>query len=150
MKKIIIFYFPFLFLLSTCALEGANVIGPAGGFVFYDKGYYSDGWRYMEGSLVDAGEATWSGAIKIAAEFSQGGYSDWFLPNMNDLEQMMETAIFSFEESEYNFYDELTKIVGYWSSDYNSYVYRKRFTVYTYSDYGYTDKNYYVRPARRF
>jgi len=23
-------------------------IGPAGGYVFYDKGYYSDGWRYME------------------------------------------------------------------------------------------------------
>ena len=23
-------------------------IGPAGGWVFYDKGYYSDGWRYLE------------------------------------------------------------------------------------------------------
>jgi len=22
--------------------------GPAGGYVFYDKGYYSDGWRYLE------------------------------------------------------------------------------------------------------
>ncbi len=22
--------------------------GPAGGFIFYDKGYYSDGWRYLE------------------------------------------------------------------------------------------------------
>jgi len=23
-------------------------IGPAGGYIFYDKGYYSDGWRYLE------------------------------------------------------------------------------------------------------
>jgi len=23
-------------------------IGPAGGWIFYDKGYYSDGWRYLE------------------------------------------------------------------------------------------------------
>jgi len=22
--------------------------GPAGGIIFYNKGYYSDGWRYME------------------------------------------------------------------------------------------------------
>jgi len=23
--------------------------GPGGGIIFYDKGYYSDGWRYLEG-----------------------------------------------------------------------------------------------------
>ena len=27
--------------------------GPAGGFVFYDKGSYSDGWRYMEAAPSD-------------------------------------------------------------------------------------------------
>ena len=27
--------------------------GPAGGFVFYDKGYYSDGWRYLEAAPAD-------------------------------------------------------------------------------------------------
>jgi len=27
--------------------------GPAGGWVFYDKGYYSDGWRYMEAWIED-------------------------------------------------------------------------------------------------
>ncbi|MBQ0071434.1 MAG: hypothetical protein KBS81_06215, partial [Spirochaetales bacterium] len=28
-------------------------IGPAGGYVFYDKGYYSDGWRYLEAAPYD-------------------------------------------------------------------------------------------------
>lgn len=27
--------------------------GPAGGYVFYDKGYYSDGWRYLEAMRCD-------------------------------------------------------------------------------------------------
>ena len=29
--------------------------GPAGGLVFYDKGYYSDGWRYLEVTPSDIG-----------------------------------------------------------------------------------------------
>lgn len=28
-------------------------IGPAGGYVFYDKGSYSDGWRYLEAAPAD-------------------------------------------------------------------------------------------------
>ena len=35
-------------------------IGPAGGLVFYDKGYYSDGWRYMEVTQFDQDITTWS------------------------------------------------------------------------------------------
>ena len=27
--------------------------GPAGGIIFYDKGYYSDGWRYLEAAPAD-------------------------------------------------------------------------------------------------
>lgn len=30
-------------------------IGPAGGFIFYDKGKFSDGWRYLEVAPVDQG-----------------------------------------------------------------------------------------------
>lgn len=28
-------------------------IGPAGGFIFYDKGYFADGWRYLEAAPED-------------------------------------------------------------------------------------------------
>jgi len=42
-------------LFCSCSLESANVIGPASGSVFYDKGNYSDGWRYLESSPIDAG-----------------------------------------------------------------------------------------------
>ena len=30
--------------------------GPAGGLVFYDKGFYSDGWRYLEAAPYDIGK----------------------------------------------------------------------------------------------
>ena len=32
---------------------GIGDIGPAGGYIFYDKGSYSDGWRYLEAAPAD-------------------------------------------------------------------------------------------------
>jgi len=40
--------------------------GPAGGYVFYDKGEYSNGWRYLEVAPNDVGTAPWGcGGDKI-------------------------------------------------------------------------------------
>lgn len=33
--------------------------GPANGWVFYDKGSYSDGWRYLEAAPADQLQSTW-------------------------------------------------------------------------------------------
>jgi len=35
-------------------------VGPAGGFIFYDKGYDSDGWRYLE--------AAWGGQTSVSLD----------------------------------------------------------------------------------
>ena len=36
-----------------CRVVLEPYIGPAGGYVFYDKGEYSDGWRYLEAAPAD-------------------------------------------------------------------------------------------------
>lgn len=88
--------------------------GQGGGIIFYDKGSYSNGWRYLEAALSDQGSPAWgcdmtniSGASNtiigtghqnthdmIAAGCTSAilihgttinNYSDWFLPSKDEL-----------------------------------------------------------------
>lgn len=47
---------------------GVGEIGPVGGYIFYDKGSYSDGWRYLE-----AAPSGWSGGSEDPKKV-WGGY----------------------------------------------------------------------------
>ena len=101
MKKLflIIISVSMIFLLNTCALEIANVIGPDGGYVFYDKGNYNFGWRYIQCSPYDFGElkVKEGGVIDIeealrlcnenSAEWHKYG---WEIPTEAHLKKMLE------------------------------------------------------------
>ncbi len=105
-------------------------LGPAGGLVFYDKGEYIDGWRYLEAAPVETewtskpwggrgnavgaaaqGQAIGTGAgntlsivleygdaepddgrddyaANLSAGLGHGGYDDWFLPSLKELNVM--------------------------------------------------------------
>ena len=99
MKKIILIFITLsaFLILNTCALEIANVIGPDGGYVFYDKGNYSHGWRYILCSPYDFGELkdTDPESIKAALKLCNENSADWHkfgweLPTEAMLKKMLE------------------------------------------------------------
>jgi hypothetical protein len=49
-------------------LYKAGDLGPAGGYIFYDKGYFLDGWRYMEAAPSDASASVSWGILKAYEE----------------------------------------------------------------------------------
>jgi hypothetical protein len=83
-------------LFYSCRpLEDSEVIGPGSGYVFYDKGSYSDGWRYLESAPKDAGKLSGDGTPidfeefkRLADAFSHGGKNDWRLPTDDEFKRM--------------------------------------------------------------
>ena len=145
--------------------------GPAGGFIFYDKGYSSDGWQYLEAASRDTPTAHWGPNVDIGTregigtgkqntalivrtddtgtaahrcqEYRQGGFDGWFLPSKDELNLM---------------YKELKqKGLGgfsgdsYWSSSqcrFNE-AYEQRFSDGRQGN-NYKSSTYSVRPIRQF
>ncbi|MCL2211191.1 MAG: DUF1566 domain-containing protein [Treponema sp.] len=89
--------------------------GPAGGIVFYDKGVFSNGWRYLEAAPVETEfRAQWGADVdvpstgtvigsgkrntelirksvriaQLCTDINFDGFTDWFLPSKDELELM--------------------------------------------------------------
>lgn len=187
--------------VTTAAGYSLADMGPAGGYIFHDKGSYSDGWRYLEaarsgwsgessdptyvfgfhrpaGANISAGTGTAVGtgetnttkliamgdtaysansgtakatyAAKVCADYSGGGYDDWFLPS---------------KEESVIMYQNLRYVAGwvnagnYWSSSESGdiiswapwYAWGLGFSMANPNQYdGYRDQLKCVRPARAF
>lgn len=186
MKKVILFLVLLLTLCVVLGLAGCTPpltltytvgdTGPAGGWIFYDKGISSDGWRYLEaapsdqstgapwgcygvsisgadGTAVGTGEqntidieagcTTPGTAADICANFSLGGYNDWFLPSKDEL-NLMYTKLKLFGVG--GFADSY-----YWSSSENDayYAWLQSYSS-GYQSYDGKDSTFRVRAVRVF
>jgi hypothetical protein len=130
---------------ETEQLYSIGELGPAKGIVFYDKGEYSNDWRYLEMAPVETQVPLQWGAFEhfvsnTSSEIGMGlqntenivaslevleekgraaqycselvvnGYSDWFLPSKNELDQIYWQLAFK-DPSKF-----LGTGYGYWSS----------------------------------
>ena len=148
-------------------------IGPSGGYIFYDQGFYSDGWRYLEaapsdlngtyqfnsvktysgGTAVGKGKSNTenisAGATSACLNYSitvKGNvFDDWFLPSKDELNLMYVNL---HKKNLGNFSNTI-----YWSSSVRNiyYPWYQSFNLGTQTTASYdNDSSFCVRPIRRF
>lgn len=83
-------------------------IGPGGGIVYFVKS--NEGWECSKEVLECK---KWNDAIKLCEEYRGGGYNDWYLPNIENLQYIYENLI----ETGKRYYT----YSWFWSSSYSSY-----------------------------
>jgi|GEM_PF-3572261 len=152
-------------------------VGPAGGYIFYDKGYTSDGWRYLEAAPSDINQySVWGddgeygtqtgigtgktntaiivskasnsrkpNAATLCNDYTYGGYDDWFLPSIDEL-NLMYNNLNNKGQGGFDY-------SNYWSSsegtNSSSDAWEQRFSNGNQSYYS-RGNGYRVRPVRAF
>jgi hypothetical protein len=143
--------------------------GPAGGWIFYDKGEFSDGWRYLEAAPEDlAGTYAWGvypdevlgtntgiGTGKVNTQLIVEKYSDGsYAANLCAALEIINNGTtyddwFLPSKEELNLMWTKLKVENgvnfsnnfYWSSSEN-YTYWSWYQGFSYGDQGYASKNY--------
>jgi len=90
-------------------------IGPSGGIIFFDKGFFGDGWRYLEAAPANREfNARWNNAHQQCAQLNINGFIGWRLPTKEELDLMYKNlkqeGLGGFQAGRY--YDSF----WYWSS----------------------------------
>jgi hypothetical protein len=105
MKKVILFLVLLLTLSVVIGLAGCGGspttppltytvgdTGPAGGLIFYDKGSYSDGWRYLEAAPSDQSLSAPWGCYEVSISGADGTAVGTGEQNTFDIEAGCTTA----------------------------------------------------------
>jgi len=162
--------------------------GPAGGWIFYDKGSKTDGWRYLEAAPKEAFfSANWGAdginisgtaqgigtgkrnteiivafmrsngengtAAQRCSELRFGGYNDWFLPSIDELDLIYKNL---FQKdlgySKDDFLNRPGNLLFYSSSQMTQYLIWVHIVFLDDKFYEKTSKSssYYVLPIRQF
>lgn len=83
---------------------GNLATGPAGGYIIYDQGNYTGGWRYVELAPTDANNGNTSDLASMTAacaSYSAGGYTGWYLMS-NDEFNYIGSNNLSYSHNNYN------------------------------------------------
>lgn len=97
---------------ALTAKMGFNIGDPgtAGGYIFFDKGSFSDGWQYGECADEDIGRMSLEEAEIACKNYRGGNVADWYVPGMDALNWMYR---FLHKNQIGNFFGD------YWSSTIN-------------------------------